>query len=346
MRRAIVLAIPSFPLLARAAQAAERGGFDRIWTTEIPGRDAFVRAMHVAHATSTIQVGTGIAYASTRHPMAVAGAAHEANLATDGRITVGLGTAAADVRASIGLEWDHPAPRLAEYIALVKQALQTTGGLDFHGRFYDVALPGLSLGTGQSLTPAVFGSGANPAALRAISRTADGILLHPLAVQTTYLDDVVLPAIRSGGNERPLELVAWCVAAIDDDVEVARTRARTRLALYIANRNFVAVLAHTGWGSVGEAVRAEAERTRSTPDWAALGALIPDGLLDELAVCGPPAAVQARIAQLDTALSERGISELALQLTGVGSPEAQLAEIDVLAGATPIPVAVGDHQTR
>lgn len=180
-----------------APQTLQRRGAHRVWTTELPGRDAVLRAVHIGAATSTVRLGTGIAYAPTRHPVLVASSAHEANLATGGRFTLGNGTGATPLREAIGAEFDHPAARLAEYIALVKATLTARDGLEFTGRFCNVSLPELRLGTiGEP--PKVIASGLNPAALKAVARTADGIALHPLALLQPYLDDVVLPAVAAG----------------------------------------------------------------------------------------------------------------------------------------------------
>ena len=78
MKRSLVLSVQSFDVLAPAARAAEKAGLDRVWVTETPGRDVITRAVHVARETETIAVGTGIAYAFTRHPIAMASAAIEA----------------------------------------------------------------------------------------------------------------------------------------------------------------------------------------------------------------------------------------------------------------------------
>ncbi|MEU5095379.1 LLM class flavin-dependent oxidoreductase [Streptomyces sp. NPDC020996] len=322
LRRSAVLAVAPFDVLTRVAQDLERRGAHRIWTTELPGRDAVLRAMHIGAATSTVHLGTGIAYAPTRHPVLAASSAHEANLATGGRFTLGIGTGATPVRQAIGAEFDHPGVRLAEYVALVKAALTARDGLEFKGRFYNVSFPELRLGTiGEP--PKVIASGLNPAALKAVARTADGIALHPLALLQPYLDDVVLPAVASGQGANTPELLAWCVTSVDHDRAAARERARARLALYLANPGFARLLVGHRWESAGERIRAAAAAGHR-PDWSDISGLVPDDLLDELALSGSPDEVRDQLTAMESRLAGRGITEIALQVPGMGESPAEL----------------------
>src|ERR1700712_5676202 len=92
VKRSIAVAITSFASLAEAGRFVEDAGFDRAWATELRSRDAIVRALQLSHSTTTLNVGTGIAYAFTRHPMAMIASAVEANVAMGGRLTLGVGS--------------------------------------------------------------------------------------------------------------------------------------------------------------------------------------------------------------------------------------------------------------
>ncbi|GAB2915102.1 hypothetical protein GCM10027075_13430 [Streptomyces heilongjiangensis] len=323
LRHSVVLAVDPFDVLTRVAQDLERRGAYRVWTTELPGRDAVLRAMHIGAATSTVRLGTGIAYAPTRHPVLAASSAHEANLATGGRFALGIGTGATPIRQAIGAEFDHPGVRLAEYVALVKAALTARDGLEFTGRFYNVSLPELRLGMiGEP--PKVIASGLNPAALKAVARTADGIALHPLALLQPYLDDVVLPAVAAGKGPNTPELLVWCVTSVDHDRAAARKRARVRLALYLANPGFARLLVGHRWESAGERIRAAAAAAGPRPDWSDISGLVPDGLLDELALSGSPDEVRDQLTAMHSRLADRGITEIALQVPGMAASPAEL----------------------
>ena len=103
------------------AQDAERAGFSGIVVTE-GGRTAYLGCGAAALAAD-IDILTGVAAALPRSPMATAEIAWELAEATDGRFRLGLGT---QVRAHItrryGSEFEHPGPRLKEYV-LAMQAI-------------------------------------------------------------------------------------------------------------------------------------------------------------------------------------------------------------------------------
>jgi alkanesulfonate monooxygenase SsuD/methylene tetrahydromethanopterin reductase-like flavin-dependent oxidoreductase (luciferase family) len=325
----MVLSVQSFDVLAPAARAAEKAGLDRVWVTETPGRDVITRAVHVARETASIAVGTGIAYAFTRQPIAMASAAIEAGAASGHRITFSIGAGPVPIRKALGIEFDHPAARLAEYIAYVRAALDATSGFHFHGRFYSADLAAFANPNADTHRADVYGSGLNPMALAAVAAVADGITLHPLALDRRYLDEVVMPAITPARGKAP-RLACWCVASVDVDREQARGRARTRLAQYLSNKSFTGVFANSPWSADVAAIQGEAMRL----DWAHAGRLIPDDLLDMLAVTGTPDEVAGRIAELKKDLSARGIDELALQVAAMGGADsAILEEISVLASA-------------
>jgi len=91
--RSVVFATDALEPLVGLAKMAEDAGFDRVWTTEYPGRDAVARALAIALGTGRIGVGTGIAYAFTRAPLAMAGLAGDVQRLAGGRFALGLGAA-------------------------------------------------------------------------------------------------------------------------------------------------------------------------------------------------------------------------------------------------------------
>jgi alkanesulfonate monooxygenase SsuD/methylene tetrahydromethanopterin reductase-like flavin-dependent oxidoreductase (luciferase family) len=58
--------------LARAARLAEGAGFASVWATEFYDRSATVALAAMAQATSTIELGSAIAYAFGRTPLVLA----------------------------------------------------------------------------------------------------------------------------------------------------------------------------------------------------------------------------------------------------------------------------------
>jgi alkanesulfonate monooxygenase SsuD/methylene tetrahydromethanopterin reductase-like flavin-dependent oxidoreductase (luciferase family) len=302
MRRSLVFATDEIEPLAELARTAERGGLDRVWTTEYVGRDAVARALAVALATERIEVATGIAYAFTRVPLAMAALAADVQRFAGGRFALGISSGTRGVRRWFDAEFEPPAPRIAAYAEALREAWAKMPDLDPPPRIYAAAL--------------------NPAMTRTVARECDGALLHALALGRTHLRERVLPALREGiekrADGRPLEIAAWCITSIDEDEELARELARRQLAFYLSTPSYGTVAAGTVWEGVPEAVRAAFEESGRKADWSELSHLIPDELVDELTISGSPGDAKAQAEALEAELSALGITELVFQTAGAG----------------------------
>jgi alkanesulfonate monooxygenase SsuD/methylene tetrahydromethanopterin reductase-like flavin-dependent oxidoreductase (luciferase family) len=327
-KRSLALAVASFEALERAAAACEAANIDRAWTTELRSRDAVVRAQHVATHTKRLLTGTGIAYAFTRHPMAMVAAAVEAAAATGGRLTIGVGAGTAHTRGEFGLTFDHPAARLSEYVAVMRAAVDADASLEFHGRFYDVTMPGFAFGHPRSVLDAVrfYGAALMPTALKAMAKSCDGIALHPFGHLQNYLDDVVFPAV-TGGPRNPV-VAAWMIACALPDAEQARRLARAQIALYAAQPGFTAFFEHTAWSARAAAIRDAVQLSTGRQPWADIGTrLVPDEMLDDFTAAGDPAFVAERVRAKEQQLTRQGVDELTLQIPGVALPAEHTDEV-------------------
>jgi alkanesulfonate monooxygenase SsuD/methylene tetrahydromethanopterin reductase-like flavin-dependent oxidoreductase (luciferase family) len=221
VKLSMALATSFLPPLVPIARVADEGGLHRIWATEGFGGDGLIRAAHLLAHTQRIGVGTGIAYAFTRAPLATAMAAADLAELSGGRFTLGLGAGTRGQRVRrFDVDFDHPALRKA--------------------------VP-------------VYAAALNPVMLRAAARSCDGIALHSLAQSPQYLAAQVLPAIRQrpGG----VHVAAWKIAVVSDDLEQARRAARRQLAFYFSTPSYHGVLAGTGWEEVAQQILVRAKET-------------------------------------------------------------------------------------
>lgn len=303
----MVFATDALEPLVDLARAAEAARFGRVWTTEYPGRDAVARALAIALGTSRIGVGTGIAYAFTRAPLAMAALAADVQRLAGGRFALGLGTGTRGVRRWYDAEFDPPAPRLAEYVGRLRETWAT--------------MPPLRDGR----APDVFAAGLHPFMVRTAARACSGVLLHPLALVGVHLQKRVLPALRQGAAERvvpePVQVAAWCVTSVDDDGDRARARAAAQLAFYLSTPSYGPVLAGTEWEPVGEAVRRAYDDSDRTASWSSLAELVPPSLVEEVTLAGTPSEVEQRAAALERSLGALGVTELVFQTVGADLPD-------------------------
>lgn len=321
MKLSMALATSFLPPLVPIARVADEGGLHRIWTTEGFGGDGLIRAAYLLARTERIGVGTGIAYAFTRAPLATAMAAADLAEVSGGRFTLGLGAGTRGQRVRrFDVDFDHPAPRMAEYARLVRTALDTEVGLRFEGRFYRADFPQYEPTQELALRKAVpvYAAALNPAMLRAAARSCDGIALHSLAQSPQYLAAQVVPAIR----QRPggVHVAAWKIAVVSEDLEEARRAARRQLAFYFSTPSYHGVLGGTGWEDVAQQILVRAKET-GYRDWHEVGRLVPRDMLEAFSLVGGRDGIAEAAVHSAERLAPAGVDELVLQLASDRSAE-------------------------
>jgi len=277
----------------RLALDAQTAGFDGLVVTE-GGRTAFLSCAAAALAAD-LDLATGIAVAFPRSPMVSAQVAWELADVTGGRFRLGLGT---QVRAHIerryGSAFEHPGPRLAEYVRAVKACFAAFRGdapLDFEGEFYRLSLLPAQWSPGplEVADPPVDVAAVNPLMLRLAGAVADGVHVHPLN-HPRYLREVVLPNLAAGAGSAgrdpaALHLTVPAFTAVgDSDEERApwRELARAQVAFYGSTPNYAFVFEMLG----AEGTTARIRERQKAGDFAGMAAVIDDDLLDHFVVSG------------------------------------------------------------
>ena len=279
------------------AVAAERAGFDSVWTTEFNWRSATVPMAAIATATDRVAIGSAVAYALGRSPAMLAAEARDIDELSDGRLILGLGSAQpARIRDWLGTDPTDVPGRVAEVIEAVR-ALWGIGQdpVSYHGRHVRVAV---------EVTPGAYPPGREriPILLAAVNRrmlhvagaVADGLIAHPI-VDGTVLRDVVRPALEAGAasvaRSSPPMVAAMVIVVVDDDEERARRNAAAQIAFYAQHCAYEPLMTHCGFAGAAAFIRAAVRRG----DWNAAVASVPGPMIDRLSVSGPPPAVKSRI---------------------------------------------------
>jgi probable F420-dependent oxidoreductase len=294
-----------FGTLARDAATA---GFAGLVITE-SGRTAYLSAAVAAVEDVDLDLATGVAVAFPRSPMVTAATAWELAQASGGRFRLGLGT---QVRAHIerrySAPFEHPGPRLREYVEAVKACFAGFRGerLDYHGEFYEhTLLPAMwSPGPIDVPDPPVDIAAVNPWMLRMAGSVADGVHVHPLN-SPTYHEQTLLPNLETGRGPAGLTdytvFVPVFTAAGDTAEERARWRetTRTMVGFYGSTPNYAFVFDQIGRPGTTDALRA----AQKSGDPAGMNAVIDDEILDHFIVEGSWDEMPDRVADRMAALS-------------------------------------------
>jgi F420-dependent oxidoreductase-like protein len=254
--------------------AAERLGFDSMWTAEAYGSDALTPLAWWGSATSRMRLGTSIAQLSARTPTATAMAAMSLDHLSNGRFILGLGASGPQVvEGWYGQPYPRPLARTREYVAIIRDVIARQAPVHFAGEHYQLPFGG-GTGLGKALRSTIhpyrvdlpiFLAAEGPKNVALAAEIADGWL--PLWFSpkddSRYLahlnEGFTRPGARRGAGD--FEVAALLPVSIDDNVETAADRIRPALALYIGGMgakgvNFhYDVFARMGWEAECEQIQ-------------------------------------------------------------------------------------------
>jgi probable F420-dependent oxidoreductase len=293
-----------------AREVERRGGVRGLFVAEA-AHDPFVALALAATASERIEVGTSIAVAFARTPMAMAYSAYDVQRLSGGRLVLGLGPQIkAHITRRYAMPWSQPAARMQEYVTALRaiwHSWQTGEELAFEGEFYAHTLmpPLFSPGPLGTPSPRIWLAAVGPRMVEAAGAVADGLICHPL-LSRRYLAEVVAPAVRRSRAEHdredaPFEISALCLVATgrtEEQLRDAVAGVRRQIGFYASTPAYASVLEHHGWGDLHTEAHAFTKEGR----WAELGDLVDDEVLAAFAVVGEldsvGAAVRARFAGL------------------------------------------------
>jgi probable F420-dependent oxidoreductase len=295
-------------LVADTARAMEGAGIAGLWTAET-SHDPFLPLALAADTTEGLQLGTAIAVAFARSPVATAATAWDLARLSQGRFILGLGS---QVRAHIerryGMAWSgRPVAQLREYVAVLRAAWDAWQSGDrptFRGEFYRFTLmsPFFDPGPIEHPAPPIYLAGVGAGMVALAGEVGDGLVVHPLHSRS-YLAEVVLPAVRAAATraERDPDAVTVAgsviVAIADEEIEAAR---RT-IGFYASTPTYRPVLEHHGLGGVADALAEHARRGR----WDEMAALVSDRMLATFAVVASTSDARSALERRADGLMDR-----------------------------------------
>ncbi|MCB1743858.1 MAG: TIGR03617 family F420-dependent LLM class oxidoreductase [Gammaproteobacteria bacterium] len=299
--------------IAERAREMESLGYDCAWSVETTS-DPFLPLAFAAAATSKLEIGTNIAVAFARSPFSMAQIAWDLQRMSQGRLHLGLGTQVrAHVERRFSMPFDHPAARVTDYIRCMRaiwDTFQNGTRPDYQGRFYQFKLinPFFNPGPIEHPQIPVYLAGVNERMCRAAGEVADGFAVHPMH-SAGYLRDIVKPALAAGaqaGGRNADDIVLYApvfVVSGDSEATRAKTEAavRQQVAFYASTPSYRILLEYHGFGSIAKALSA-AMRQGDTDE---MMRLVPDELLDAVAVYAPREQLAAALRQRYEGLLDR-----------------------------------------
>ena len=296
----LLLELPTQRENVELAERAEAAGFESVWAPEFHNHSGPLALSAAAIRTSSVALGTAIAWAFGRSPLLTAVTALDLDELSGGRFVLGLGTGTRRMRTDwLGAPAERPARRLRETVEAVRAVWQSAnaGAVEYDGELVQLNVrPYGRAGQIRSEIP-IYLAAVNEGMARTAGKVADGVVGHPMAT-IRYIDEVMRPAIAEGAaaEERSADEVAiadWLLVAPSDDPDQAREDAKRQIAFHATVRTYDRILDLHGFTETAAEIR---ELWRSF-DLAGMTALVTDEMLDAMAVAGTPDECRERVAE-------------------------------------------------
>jgi F420-dependent oxidoreductase-like protein len=287
------------------ARKAEALGLHSLWRGEAYGGDAVVPLAWAAAHTSRIRLGSSILQIPARTPAMTAMTAQSLDVMSDGRFVLGLGMSGPQVvEGWHGVPYRAPLGTTEEYVAIVRRIFAGDQRVSFSGQHFQIPYHGADgTGLGKPLRPGLTSRADIPVYLAAIgpknvalaTRIADGLLpmlWNPYRVKEGFGD------VLAGTSLATFAVAPTVPVAVGDDIAACRDKVRPIIGLYVGGmgargRNFYnSLVRRYGFDDAADKIQDTYLDGRQQEAIA----LVPDELVDELALVGPKERVRDQLA--------------------------------------------------
>lgn len=223
---------------------AEEDGYPSVWFGQIFGSDALTTIALAGQKTKRIEMGTSVVPTYPHHPFTLAQQALTVQVATGGRLALGIGLSHQPVIEGMwGLSYEKPARHMREYLSVLRPLI-TEGKVAFTGETFRVT-GGVNV-PGATPCPILIAALA-PMMLRIAGELADGTVTWMTGPKT--IESHIVPGISKSAERAGRPAPRVCVAlpvAVTDDAAAAREQAAQLFQIYGQLPNYKRMLDKEG----------------------------------------------------------------------------------------------------
>jgi len=309
------MVMPEGPVgqVVEAAVAAEELGFSRVWVPDegLAARECWVTLGATAAATTSVQIGTGITNAYTRHPGMTAAAVATLDEASNGRAALGIGAGGALTLTPLAIERRAPLTAMRELL-VTSRALWSGEAVDHDG--VTGGFRQARLGYGRQDIP-IWLAGRGPKVIRLAGELADGFILS--FIHKDLIGDHVA-AVRDAADEHGRPHPTLCYMTILATTDRAREAARASLTFRLVDSP-PAVKERVG---LDPEVEAAIRRSLSAGGPAAAARFVRDDWIDAFVISGTEDECRA---ELDELVTRHAIDEFQVSVNDLDAAAEDLA---------------------
>jgi 5,10-methylenetetrahydromethanopterin reductase len=288
-----ILASQPVPAIVGQVQLAEALGFDTAWITDthLVCRELWVTLAACALGTSRIRLGPGIAVPHTRHISVTASALATLDEMAEGRVVVGIGTGGSAAQ-TMGLTL----AQVSRVAVLEQMAVSLRRLLARDPITFESGAQGTLSWLRRPRPIPIYAAGSGPRMLTTAGRVGDGVIMYASTsppILRAGLDRIADGARASGRALADLDIALWAPMSISRDGARARDHARGRVAS--ALRHPLPVPFAEDDEVLVRRLRAEYDAFEHATAGSRHRALVPDRLVDLMALAGTPEEVAERV---------------------------------------------------
>ena len=307
---------------------AEKLGYHSVWCGEAYGNDAVSPIAWVLARTTKINAGTGIMQMSARTPACAAATAATLQAMSGNRFLMGIGPSGPQViEGWHGMPYGKPLERTREYVEIVRKVFSREAPLTHKGEHYQIPYAGPDAsGLGKPLKSTmhpdpslkIYTASFSPAGLRVAGELADGV--QPIFMspeRTGLITEHILKGMATAGKGKSLaqfDVAPFVRVAMGSDLQACRDALKPELALYIGGMGARSKNFYNDYtkrlGHEAAAVKIQDAFLAGRRDEAA--AAVPDSLVDETALVGPPERIKERLQAWKAASKDHSIGTMLL----------------------------------
>ena len=291
-----ILASEPLPVVVRQVQLAERLGYDTAWITDthLVCRELWVTLAACAAATSRIRLGPGVTVPHSRHVSVTASAIASLHELAPGRVVLGVGTGGSSAQ-TMGLTLEQ----VGRPATLAAMAAAVRGLLAGESVRFETGVDGRLAWLERPPVIPIYLAGSGPRMLETAGRLGDGAIVYATVqpdVLNAALAHVARGASAGGRGLHDVDVALWAPMSIGRDRALARDHARGRVAS--ACRHPLPVRLSEDDEAAMRRVREAYDAYQHATANSRHRTLVPDRLVDLMALAGTPDDVRAQVERL------------------------------------------------
>lgn len=277
---------------------------EAVWVPETWGMENFSMLGAISGIGKNYKLGSSIINIYSRSPALIGMGAATIDTISRGRLLLGLGTSSVPIVEEFhGYKFDDPVRRMKEYVEIIR-TMMSGGPVEYSGRIFKLKNFSLLIRPFRTDIP-IYLAAVNQRMLELAWDVADGVIFYLRPINE------ISSTVSRMQAKRKIDVACQLITSIDMDSEAAILRAKKTLAFYISvGKIYREFLAENGF-------RSETRDIFGCFAESGLGSaheLVPDKMLDALAVAGTPEDCQRALARFRDA----GIGMPILQFNPVG----------------------------